>query len=155
MKYATPLFLAASLSLAACSAAAPHMDTQTVWTVTSSQSFEVTESQLREALNSRDLKLFTVVDHGAGAQSIGSYIGKSKLFIFGNPKSGTPLMQEEPKLGLELPMKILLHETDGEVHLHRTDFSVTVRAYGVADQGQRLDKISGTLDAIMDEAGGE
>jgi len=123
-------------------------------TLISTQSFAETEAQLRESLETRNLKLFTVVDHGAGAKSIGEDIGGSKLFIFGNPKAGTPLMQSEPNLGLALPMKILLRDVNGKVTLHRTDIATTVRAYGVTDQAGRLAKISETLDTIMAEAAG-
>lgn len=154
MKFAAPLIFATALSLSACgpeTIQATH-PMETVMTLTSKTSFAATEARLRAALAARNLKLFTVIDHGAGAQSIGEDIGKSKLFIFGNPKSGTPLMQAEPKLGLALPMKILLHEADGTVHLYRTDIAVTVREYGVTDQTPRLSKISKTLDAIMAEA---
>ena len=156
MKFAASLIFAAALSLGACGSesAQLHQPTENVMTLKSTNSFAATEARLHEALASRNLKLFTVVDHGAGAQSIGEDIGRSKLFIFGNPKAGTPLMQAEPKLGLALPMKILLLESDGAVHLHRTDIAATVRGYGVTDQTERLAKISETLDAILAEAAG-
>ncbi len=125
-----------------------------ITTVVSAQSFTETEAALRAGFESRGLKLFTVVDHGAGAKSVGEDIGGSKLFIFGNPKAGTPLMQSEPHLGLALPMKILLREANGRVTLHRDDIAASVRSYGVTDQEARLDKISGALDAIIAEAAG-
>ena len=156
MKFAASLIFAAALSLSGCSSDStqlPH-PTETVMTLKSANSFAATETRLREALAARNLKLFTVVDHGAGARSIGEDIGQSKLFIFGNPKAGTPLMQSNPKLGLALPLKILLLGNDGDVHLHRTDIAAIVRGYGVTDQTERLAKISATLDAIMAEATG-
>ena len=123
-------------------------------TMTSSQNFAATEARLIDALASRNLKLFTVVDHGAGAQSVGADIGTSKLFIFGNPAAGTPIMAAEPTLGLELPMKILVRDSGGDVSLHRTDIAATVRSYGVTEQDGRLSKIDETLTAIMREAAG-
>jgi len=125
-----------------------------ITTVVSKASFAETEAALRAGFEKRGLKLFTVVDHGAGAKSVGEDIGSSKLFIFGNPKAGTPLMQSEPHLGLELPMKILLRETDAQVTLSRADIVETVRSYGVTDQDARLGKISGVLDGIIAEAAG-
>jgi len=123
-------------------------------TVVSAQPFAQTEAALRAGFETRGLKLFTVVDHGAGAKSVGEDIGSSKLFIFGNPKAGTPLMQSQPHLGLELPMKILLREAGGQVTLSRADIAASVRSYGVTDQDARLGKISGTLDTIIAEASG-
>ena len=68
--------------------------------MTTEMPFEAVESNLREALKKRDLNLFIVVDHGAGANSVGMDIGQSKLFIFGSPKSGTPLMVANPEMGM-------------------------------------------------------
>ena len=142
-----------ALALIGCKPAMPDHMPNTM-TIASSQNFDATEASLIDALASRNLKLFTVVDHGAGAQSVGADIGQSKLFIFGNPKAGTPIMAAEPTLGLELPMKILLRDNGGAVSLHRTDIAATVRSYGVTDQDGRLSKIDETLTAIMREASG-
>ena len=139
-----------TITVTSCSQAS----SMNIATVVSAQSFTQTEAALREGFEARGLKLFTVVDHGAGAKSVGEDIGGSKLFIFGNPKAGTPLMQSEPHLGLALPMKILLREANGQVTLHRNDIAASVRSYGVTDQEARLGKISSTLDAIIAEAAG-
>ena len=142
------------LALAGCKPVMTDPTPNTI-SVASTQDFSATESSLIDALASRNLKLFTVVDHGAGAQSVGADIGQSKLFIFGNPKAGTPIMAAEPTLGLELPMKILLRDSGGTVSLHRTDIAATVRSYGVTEQDGRLSKIDETLTAIMNEAVGQ
>jgi len=143
-----------SLALLGCK---PAMTDQTLNTITvaSSQDFAATEESLIAALASRNLKLFTVVDHGAGAQSVGEDIGQSKLFIFGNPKVGTPIMAEAPALGLELPMKILINDAGGAVQLHRPDVAARFRAYGAVSQDARLTKVDQTLTAIMTEAAGK
>jgi uncharacterized protein (DUF302 family) len=40
------------------------------------------------------------------------------LFIFGNPKAGTPLMIQHPSLAMDLPLKALVWESaDGQVWL--------------------------------------
>ena len=42
----------------------------------------------------------------------------TKLLIFGNPKSGTPLMIASPSIAIDLPLKILVWEdADGKVWL--------------------------------------
>jgi len=47
----------------------------------------------------------------AGAVSaIGGPILKDKLFIFGNPKGGTPVMLAAPSSAIDLPLKILVWE---------------------------------------------
>ena len=147
----TSLVLGASLT--ACAAQAPETELS-VLTMASEQSFDATEASLRKGLAARNLKLFAVVDHGSGAKSIDQDIGQSKLFIFGNPQVGTPLMIAESKLGLELPMKILIENKGDHVELHRPNVAATIRHYGVTDQEPRLVKIDQTLTAIMTEAAG-
>lgn len=122
-------------------------------TMTANMSFETVEENLRQALQKRDLKLFAVIDHGEGAESVGMDIGQSKLFIFGNPQSGTPLMVANHEVGLELPMKILIFENElGEVGLRRTDIRALAAQYDLTDQGERIQTIEMTLNAISEEA---
>jgi uncharacterized protein (DUF302 family) len=46
----------------------------------------------------------------------------TKLLIFGNPNSGTPLMLEAPSLALDLPLPQLIAESaGGEVILSWSD----------------------------------
>ena len=37
--------------------------------------------------------------------------------IYGSPKAGTPLMQNDPTLALQLPLKVLITENDGKVQV--------------------------------------
>lgn len=121
--------------------------------MTTEMPFEAVESNLREALKKRDLNLFTVVDHGAGAKSVGMDIGQSKLFIFGSPKSGTPLMMANPEMGMALPMKVLIFTNEqGQVAVRHTDIKAVAQQYGLTDQGERLAKIETTLANISSEA---
>ena len=117
------------------------------------KSFEAVEANILEALEKRDLKLFTVVNHGEGAKSAGMDIGQSKLFIFGNPKTGTPLMMANREMGLELPMKILIYTTQtGELGLRRTDIKSLGPKYGLTNQDERIEKIEAALKSISQEA---
>ena len=115
--------------------------------------FAETERRLRQALETRDLTLFTVVDHGAGAASVGSDIGQSKLFIFGNPKAGTPLMVSDRQLGLDLPLKILLAaEDDGVTSISYVDISTVLGRHDVdAETRVKGEKIMGNLSGIVSE----
>ena len=122
-------------------------------TVASQNSFSQTDENLKSAIESRGLKIFTVVDHGKGAKSVGKDIGNSKLYIFGNPKAGTPLMISNPDMGLELPLKILLNENSGgAVHISYKDIAVVAKNNDVTDKNELLIKISGNLAAIAKEA---
>jgi len=81
-----------------------------------------TAGELERLVKARGLNVFSVVDHAAGAVSVGMSLRPATLIIFGNPKGGTPLMQCAPSLGLELPLKMLVREdTDGKVWIEYND----------------------------------
>ncbi|WP_017931754.1 DUF302 domain-containing protein [Robiginitomaculum antarcticum] len=117
--------------------------------------FYKTDKLVQAALAERDLNVFANVNHGQGARSVDMDIGLSKLYIFGNPKSGTPLMMENRAFGMELPMKILVHtDEDGNVMITYTNIKLLARSYGITDQDELLTKIQSTLRDIVKEAGG-
>lgn len=126
---------------------------ETVNTLTSSDSFAAVDTRLASALAARPLKVFAVVDHGAGAKSIDQDIGQSKLYIFGNPKSGTPLMQVDRRVGLDLPMKMLVHETKaGEVEIVWQDINRIAPLQTLMTGDELISKIETTLASIAAEA---
>jgi uncharacterized protein (DUF302 family) len=54
------------------------------------------------------------------------------MLIFGNPKAGTPLMQESPASGLDLPLKALVFEdVDGKTWIAYNDPGYIVRRHGL------------------------
>lgn len=121
--------------------------------VQSNNTFETTLAKLQSAVETRGFKIFAVIDHAKGAASIDETLRPTTLIIFGNPKGGTPLMQAEQKLGLELPLKILaVEEEGGAVSLYYTDMAILFKEYGVTGQDKRLSAIKGALDAIASEA---
>lgn len=75
---------------------------------------EKTITVIKKMLNKKKLKVFSVIDHHKGAKKVKLNLDKTSLIIFGNPKVGTLLMQENQLLGLALPLKLLVH-THGKV----------------------------------------
>lgn len=117
--------------------------------VESENDFESTEERLLQAIEDKGLKLFVVIDHGEGAQSVGQDIGQSKIFIFGNPKAGTPLIVENSQMGLELPLKILITARANEpVQITYTQITSIAQSYGIEGKDELLGKISENLEAL-------
>ncbi|MGJ8561306.1 MAG: DUF302 domain-containing protein [Litorimonas sp.] len=144
---------AALLSLSACATSVPPPPDHRTITVT--DSFVAAEARLREAIGARDLTLFTIVDHGAGAMSIGQDIGQSKLFIFGNPKGGTPLMQADPQMGMDLPLKVLIYTDEaGRTAVSYTNIKTLAAQHRITGQDARLDTIADMLEGVARETAG-
>lgn len=58
------------------------------------------------------------VDHAAAAKKLGLELRPTQVLFFGNPKLGTPLMQNTQTIGLDLPMRVLAwEEENGETWL--------------------------------------
>ena len=122
--------------------------------VTSSQGFEETLAAAKSAINTRGFKTFAVIDHAAGAASIDQPLRPTTLIIFGNPKGGTPLMQANQLMGLQLPLKMLVSVNDkGVTEITYPDMAHTFHEYGLVNNEEALGKIDGALSAIAAEAG--
>jgi uncharacterized protein (DUF302 family) len=73
-----------------------------------------TLAHLQEAIRSRNLTLFAYIDHSAEAKRIGLTMQEAHVLIFGNPRGGTPLMVASPLLALDLPLKVLVWQSEDD-----------------------------------------
>lgn len=121
--------------------------------VQSNVDFDQTLVQLRAAIDARGFKTFAVVDHAKGAASVGSGLRPTTLVVFGNPKGGTPLMQAEQRIGLQLPLRMLVMEDErGDVHVAYPDMAHTFHEYGIGDLAGPLSNTEAALAAIAVDA---
>lgn len=104
------LFFAGVVALAAGPALASDDD---IMRVRSSSDVAATMDALEAAVTGVGANVFARVDHAGGAQAAGMELGPSQLLIFGNPKLGTPAMQDDALAGLYLPLKVLVYQDAG------------------------------------------
>ena len=80
--------------------------------VTRASAFSVRETidRLVHEVTARGLIVFARIDHAASAASVGMALRPTELLIFGNPRGGTPLMQDQQTAGIDLPVKALAWE---------------------------------------------
>ena len=84
----------------------------------SNHSVDQTVERLKNILKSKGVTLFALVDHSGEAEKAGMKMPPTKLFIFGSPKAGTPLMLAAPSIAIDLPRKILVwQDPHGKVWL--------------------------------------
>jgi uncharacterized protein (DUF302 family) len=105
-------------------------------------------ARLIAEVEARGMKLLMTVDHSAEARAAGLELREPKLVVFGNPRTGTPLMHAAPLAGLDLPMKVLVRADPGQ-----TCVSYTAPAELAA--GTRCDELAAGLvgiDALTDAA---
>lgn len=83
-----------------------------VYTMNSNRGFDATAERIRGALTAQGMTIFADIDQSAAAESVGLHLRPTRLLLFGNPKTGTPVMQANPYAGLELPLRLLVWEGD-------------------------------------------
>src|SRR5882672_2261552 len=67
-----------------------------------------TADRLETTLTNRGLAIYARIDHSAAAAEAGMKLRPTAVLIFGNPKTGTPLMQAGQTIGIDLPLKALV-----------------------------------------------
>jgi uncharacterized protein (DUF302 family) len=91
-------------------------------TIRSHHSVDETVDRVKNALASKGVKLFALIDHSGEAEKAGLHMLPTKLLIFGSPRAGTPLMVAVPSIAIDLPMKVLIAEdADGNVWVSYND----------------------------------
>ncbi|MBV8353094.1 MAG: DUF302 domain-containing protein [Verrucomicrobia bacterium] len=94
------------------------MTTPGLKTLQSPYSVHETINRLEGLLKSKGIKIFARIDQAAEAQAAGLSMRPTELLIYGDPKTGTPLMNEYPSLAIDLPLKALAWESaEGKVYL--------------------------------------
>ncbi len=96
-----------------------------------SQTMDRVENAVREA----GLAVFARIDHGEQAGSVGLPLRPTQLLIFGSPKVGTLLMQSNQRVGIDLPLKMLVWEdAEGQVWLGYLPAASLLDRYAIADR---------------------
>jgi uncharacterized protein (DUF302 family)/uncharacterized membrane protein YidH (DUF202 family) len=83
-------------------------------TIPSHHSVDETVAKLEAMLEAKGVKVFALIDHGGEAQKAGLQLRPTKVLIFGSPKAGTPLMVAAPSIAIDLPLKLLVWQDDGD-----------------------------------------
>jgi uncharacterized protein (DUF302 family) len=111
-------------------------------------SYSDTLAMLKQAMTGGGNTIFAVIDQAAAAAGVGMSLRPTTLIVFGNPKAGTPLMDAFPLVGLELPLKLLVWEQNGEVTVAYIPMSEIAAKYGVTGMDARIEAIDHALDAL-------
>ena len=118
-----------------------------VVSVRSQHPFAETMQKLERTLTSKGFKIFAVIDLAGEAVGAGFRMPPTKLVIFGDPKSGTPVMLGAPSTALDLPLKILVGEDPGrQTWLSYNSPNYLARRHSIPDD--LLQNISG-IEALV------
>jgi uncharacterized protein (DUF302 family) len=125
-------------------------------TVRSNHDPKETMSRLEAEVKAKGLTVFAHVDHAAGAAEVGLPLRATDLLIFGNAKGGTPLMQLDQTIGIDLPLKVLVwQDQTGATWLSYNDPGWLAKRHGLGkDAEPTVNALTGALRAIAKAATG-
>jgi uncharacterized protein (DUF302 family) len=140
-----PLIVALAAATA-CIAAASAKAVDGVVLTPSANDVKTTTDKLQKILSDKGVTIFARIDHAAGAKSIGQTLRPMELLVFGNPKLGTALMQKNPQIGLDLPLKALVFQgEDGTTYIAYPDPAFLSKRYGVDEAASTVTQMAEAL----------
>ncbi len=108
-----------------------------------------TVDRLIELVEARNMMVFAIVDHSGEAKRHGLELRETKVVIFGSPTAGTPVMQAAPLAALDLPLKVLVWDDEGQTIVSYTDPEVLAERHHLgAELATRLEGIGPLTDAL-------
>ena len=109
-----------------------------------------TGERIKAEIEKRGMSIFARVDHAAAARAAGMELRPTEVLMFGNPRAGTPLMQADQTIGIDLPLKLLVWEDEGgKTRISYNDPVWLGARHGLAEsEGERLKTMAGALQAI-------
>lgn len=122
-------------------------------TIPSSCDFARTTANLERAIADEGLTLVTTIDHAASAYAAGLDLLPTTVFVFGNPRAGTPLMQEARTIALDLPQKMLVWQDEaGDVFVTWREPAAFGPDHGLAADHGPLPNIAALLASLARSA---
>lgn len=121
--------------------------------ITKKSTYAVKETldRFEEIAKSKGFTIFARIDHAAGAAKIGEPLDATELVIFGNPASGTPLMQKARTSAIDLPLKAVCWEENGDVILAVNDPAWLLARHDV-QAPPMAEKMSAAMNVVMSAA---
>ena len=112
-----------------------------------------TVRRLVDAVAATGASVFAIIDHAAGARSVGLEMPETQVVIVGNPASGTQAMLAAPDLALELPTRLLVRQASPDTPGSTVVFSdptALARRYGLnSEQVAGLAAITELVDRAL------
>jgi uncharacterized protein (DUF302 family) len=113
-----------------------------------------TMSRLEAAVRAKGLTVFARVDHAGGAAAVGLPLRPTDLLVFGNARGGTPLMQANQTIGLDLPLKALVWQDEaGSTWVSYNDPAWLAQRHGLGTEvSGPVSAMTALLEALATEA---
>ena len=99
------------------------------------------------------MTIFNRVKHSEAAREVGIALRETELIIFGNPKVGSPLMQCQQSVAIDLPQKALIwKDSEGNTWISYNNPRYLQKKHNIANCEEVILKIEKALAGIAEAA---
>ena len=142
------LIAAAALALTVTPALADYVNVEAEGSVAEAA------DRLVAAVEGAGAKVFARVPHSKGAMSVDMELQDAELVIFGNPALGTPALQQDIRAGLALPLRVLVHDANGQTMITYESVDAMFEGLDIAPDAEFRGKMAGALEKLTGVAAG-
>ena len=129
------------------------MPTERLIKVESSFPHEETVQRLEAAVREGGMTPFAHVDHAAGAAGVGLVLRPTQVLIFGNPRAGILLIQDNQKIGIDLPLRALIWQDDDDrTWVSYIEPAEIAKQYGITNREDLLAKMGQSVRLAVERA---
>ena len=98
-----------------------------------------TTNRLKTEIKAHGMSVFARINHAALAAEAGLTLRPTEVILFGNPRGGTPLMQANQTVGIDLPLKALVWQDEaGQTWLSHNDPDWLAKRHGLEAVGAAI-----------------
>ena len=127
----------------------PLMAAEGLINVQSDFNVKETTERLENILNEKGMTIFNQINHSDAAQKVGVELRETRLIIFGNPKVGSPLMQCQQSVAIDLPQKAIIWEDDkSKVWISYNDPRYLGKRHNIIGCDEVINKVEKALSGI-------
>lgn len=116
---------------------------------TSKYDYQTTLKRLEKAIKGKGFMIVAKIDHQKMISMVGVKMNGSFTFEFGKPEMMKGMLPMNPAIGLEMPLKIYVYESEGKTNVAYHKPTISCAAYGMPEMFKMMDD---ALDMITKEA---
>jgi uncharacterized protein (DUF302 family) len=121
--------------------------------VKSSFGVKETGDRLERILKEKGMTIFNRVKHSEAAEKVGVALRETELIIFGNPKVGSPLMNCQLSVAIDLPQKALIwKDNEDQTWISYNDPRYLQKRHDISNCDEVILKIEKALSGMIKAA---
>ena len=106
-------------------------------------------SNIINTLKTKKIKIFGIYDHEKEANNVELQLNPIKVIVFGDPKVGSLLMEEDIRVSIDLPLKISLWSENNITYAGYYKPSLLLKKYNLQKKHKILTKMDNLMKSII------